>query len=58
MFILSISFYFIDSVLCDICITELFTLCAMYFVREDKNKDVQEINVWYESTKMGNIAYL
>ena len=34
---------FINYVLCEICTTKLFVICVLYFVRNDKNKDVQSI---------------
>ena len=33
-----IDFDFISCILCDICMTELFALCVLYFVRDDKIK--------------------
>ena len=33
-----IDFNFISCILCDICMTELFALCVLYFVRDDKIK--------------------
>ena len=33
-----IYFNFISCILCDICMTELFALCVLYFVRDDKIK--------------------
>ena len=42
------SIYFILSILfyrfCFMCITELFTSCTLYFVRDDKDKNVQSSN--------------
>ena len=38
-----INFNFNSCILCDICMTELFALCVLYFVRDDKIKDVQSI---------------
>ena len=34
----NIDFDFISCILCDICMTELFALCVLYFVRDDKIK--------------------
>ena len=33
-----IDFNFISCILCDMCMTELFALCILYFVRDDKIK--------------------
>ena len=33
-----IDFNFISCILCDMCMTELFALCVLYFVRDDKIK--------------------
>ena len=33
-----IDFNFISCILCDICMTELFALCVLYFVKDDKIK--------------------
>ena len=46
---ISISYNFINYVFCDICITKLFKLYTLYFVKDDKNKYVQSN---YSSTCM------
>ena len=40
-----IDFNFISCILCDICMTELFALCVLYFVRDDKIKMFNHFNL-------------
>ena len=41
--------FFYNSVLYGIYITELFTLCTLSFLKDDKNKDVQSIRILVQS---------
>ena len=43
-----IDFNVISCILCDMCMTELFALCVLYFVRDDKIKMFNHIFASFE----------
>ena len=45
-----IDFNFISCILCDKCMTELFALCVLYFVRDDKIKMFNQSINHYDGT--------